>query len=340
MRFADLLGQEKNVRLLKAALVGDRVAHAYLLSGPPGSGKKTLARTFAAALNCEGRGAGWDGEPCGECRSCKKTAHGNHPDVQEISPESSRLKVEQMRELRRENARRPYEGRYKVFLIDQAELMTDEAANSLLKTLEEPPGPAVFLLLTAYPSRLLPTIVSRCSPLQMASLPERLLARRLKDEGWSEEEASGAATLAGGSLGRAREAAGRWGTLRNEAREFFTAASQGDRVALLSLAAAWSKSREEAQERLELLEALYRQWLLGAGRGPAGVWQEVLGPAAHESGSLSLAGVRRILEAVMGAEQALMANAHRRLLLEVLFLQIARCHLGEEPLPGLAEGPG
>lgn len=334
------MGQEKNVRLLKAALVGERVAHAYLLSGPPGSGKKTLARIFAAALNCEGRGPGWDGEPCGECRSCQKLAHGAHPDVQEIVPEGSRLKVEQMRELRRENARRPYEGRHKVFLIDQVELMTEEAANSLLKTLEEPPGPAVFLLLTAYPARLLPTIVSRCSPLQMASLPERLIARRLREEGWPEETAAGAATLAGGSLGRARDAAGRWERLRDEAREFFTAASRGERVALLSLAAAWSKSREEAQERLELLEALYRQWLLGAGRGPAGVWREVLGPQAEGGGGLSLAGVRKVLESVMWSEQALLGNTHRRLLLEVLFLQIARCHLGEDPLPGLAEGPG
>ncbi|MDI6871704.1 MAG: DNA polymerase III subunit delta' [Bacillota bacterium] len=338
MRFADLLGQERNVRLLKAALVRDRVAHAYLLTGPPGSGKRSMAEVFAAALDCEARGPEWDGEPCGECRSCRKVAHGNHPDVQVIAPEGAHLKLEQMQELRRENARRPYEARYKVFIVDRAEAMTDEAANCLLKTLEEPPGPAVFLLLTAYPARILPTIASRCSILKMASLPEALIARALMEEGRPEEQARAAAALAGGSLGRAREVAGRWETLREEAREFYAAACRGDRVALLNRAAAWSKSREEAQERLELLEALYRQLLLEAGGSPPGVWRRVLGPA-EDGGGLSLAGARTVLEAVMWAQRALSANAHRRLLLEVLFLEIARCHTGGDSLPGLAEEP-
>lgn len=326
MRFADLLGQEKNVRLLKAALQRDRVAHAYLFAGPAGSGKKTLAWTFAAALNCEGRREEWDGEPCGDCRSCRKLLTGNHPDVQLVKPDGSRLKVEQMRELRRDNARRPYEARHKVFIVDQAELLTDEAANSLLKTLEEPPGPAVFILLTAYPARLLPTIRSRCAALKLASLPESVLAEALVREGWAEEPARAAAALAGGSLGRAREIAGRWDVLREEARGFFAEVSQGDRAALLERAAAWSKTREDAQERLGLLEGLYRQLLRGAGGLPGA--------------TLSVTGARRALESILWAERALLANAHRRLLLEVLFLQIARFHEGREPLPGLAEGLG
>jgi DNA polymerase-3 subunit delta' len=337
MRFADLLGQEINVRLLQAALRKDRVAHAYLLTGPPGSGKKTLAGILAATLNCEARGPGWDGEPCGECRSCTKLAHGNHPDIRVIAPDGARLKLEQVQELRRENARRPYEARYKVFLVDQAELMTDEAANCLLKTLEEPPGPAVFLLLTAYPARILPTIASRCATLKMARLPEADLVRQLLAEGWTEEEAQAAAALAGGALGRAREVAGRWKAWRKEVREFVAAADRGDRAALLALAAAWSKSREEAQERLELLEALYRPLLWEAGGATPGVWRRVLGP---EAGRLSLGAARTALETIMGSRQALSANAHRRLLLEVTLLQIARCHEGSEPLPGLANGLG
>lgn len=335
VRFSDLLGQDKNARLLKSSLLRDRVAHAYMFTGAPGTGKRTLAEVFAAALNCEARGEDWDGEPCGECRSCRKQAHGNHPDLQVIEPDGARLKVEQMRELRRENARRPYEARHKVFIIDQAELMTDEAANSLLKTLEEPPGPAVFILLSAYPARILQTIRSRCSILKLAPLPEGVLAEALRAEGRPEEASSAAAALAGGSLGRARDIADRWDRLRDEARDFLSAAGRGDRVALLGQAAAWSKTREEAQDRLELLEGLYRQLLLGAGGHPSGSWRGALG---LEGGAppLSLAGARRALESIMWAERALLANAHRRLLLEVLFLQIARCHEAREPLPGLA----
>lgn len=340
MRFTDLLGQEKNVRLLRSALIRGRVAHAYLVTGAPGTGKKTLARTFAAALNCEGRGPEWDGEPCGECRSCRKLAGGNHPDVQEISPEGARLKVEQMRELRRENARRPYEGRYKVFLIHQAELMTDEAANSLLKTLEEPPGPAVFLLLTAFPARILPTIASRCCSLKMAGLAEETIARALMAEGRAEEAARGAAALAGGALGRARDVADRWESLKEEALAFYACASRGDRAGLLERAAAWAKSREEAEERLQLLEGIYRQLLLAAGGKPAGVWGKMLAGGAEAYGPLALPGAKTALLTIMCAKQALAANAHRRLLMEVVLLQIARCHEGGVPLPGLAGGKG
>jgi DNA polymerase-3 subunit delta' len=346
MRFDDLLGQEKNIQLLREAVRRDRAAHAYLFAGPAGSGKRSLALAFAAALNCEARGErGWDGEPCGECRSCRKMASGNHPDLQVIEPDGARLKVEQMREVRRENARRPYEARHKVFLIAGAETMTDEAANSLLKALEEPPGPAVFLLLTTHLARLLPTILSRCSVVKLTPLPEALIAQALTREEVDPSVAAAAAALAGGALGRAREVAANWTEWRDDACRFYEAAQGGDRVALLQLAAAWAKDRDEAVERLTLLEGLYRQLLHAAGGAKPGALLTVgLGlPTGRTGGGdrlLSLSGARQALETIMWAEQALLSNAHRRLLLEVLFLQIARCHRGEEPLPGLADGRG
>ncbi|MGE5508878.1 MAG: DNA polymerase III subunit delta' [Chitinophagales bacterium] len=344
MRFGDLLGQEKNIRLLREAVRRDRAAHAYLFAGPPGSGKRSLALAFAAALDCEARGtAGWDGEPCGECRSCRKMASGNHPDLQVIEPDGARLKIEQMREVRRENARRPYEARHKVFLIAGAETLTDEAANSLLKALEEPPGPAVFLLLTTHVARLLPTIVSRCCVVKLTPLPEATIAQALAGEGVEPGVAAAAAALSGGALGRAREVAESWDEWRDEARRFYDAAHAGDRVALLQLAAAWAKDRDVAAARLTLLEGLYRQLLHAAGGASAGPLLLAAGlkpPQGGAGAGISLAGARQALESIMWTEQALLANAHRRLLLEVLFLQIARCHRGEEPLPGLAGGRG
>jgi DNA polymerase-3 subunit delta' len=177
-----VVGHDWAVALLRSSLSAGRVAHAYLLSGPPQIGKRTLALALAQALNCAGPDA-----PCGQCPSCLKTTRGVHPDVRLISGEGTggNIKIEQMRALQHEAVLAPYEGRYRVFILRQMEHATLEAANSLLKTLEEPPA-QVILVLTAVHAESLPgTIVSRCQHLGLRTVPapviEDLLRQRQQD---------------------------------------------------------------------------------------------------------------------------------------------------------------
>ena len=167
MSFTKLLGQENAVRLLKDDLDSGRIHHAYLFTGITGVGKRTLALEFARALFCEKQ----EGEACGTCLSCRKIEHSNHPDLNSIAiTEGDSIKIEQIRELQRGLAFRPYERKWKLYIIEDADRMTPEAANSLLKTLEEPPHYGIIILLAREAESLLPTIISRCHVIQLNPL--------------------------------------------------------------------------------------------------------------------------------------------------------------------------
>ena len=198
--FADVIGHEETVKKLKNALRSGRIANAYIFSGPEGVGKEFVAINFAKALNCLS-----DGEvPCDKCISCRKIDDGNHADVMVIRPESTRLKIGQMRDLQRQGSYRAVEGDYKIYIITEAEKMTAEAANSMLKTLEEPPGIMVLILLTSAYSALLPTIRSRCQLLKFSVVPLTILRDELmKRSGISESKAKWAALRSQGKVGRA-----------------------------------------------------------------------------------------------------------------------------------------
>jgi len=170
-----VVGQDRVVSLLQRSLAKGAIAHAYLLVGPQHVGKMTLAINLAQALNCEVAEP-----PCGECVSCQKIASAKHPDVQTIGLTSNNnsaeaklrgeISIDQIREMQHSANLPPFEGRCKVFIIDGAELLSNEAANCLLKTLEEPVGKVIFVLLTSN-DRLLPaTVVSRCQRLELLPL--------------------------------------------------------------------------------------------------------------------------------------------------------------------------
>lgn len=202
MSFDEVIGHEKPLNLLKAMLVNDRLAHALLFTGPPGVGKRTLAIALAQAVNCLGPNPS---EPCGLCSACRKIKRGVHPDFIELEPEGRlrTIKIERVRELRNQAAFRPYEGRTKVFIVREADRMGTEAANAMLKTLEEPPPDTLIILTSPEESDLLPTIVSRCLRLNLAPLPEAAIENWLIRE--RSDEAAQArllASLSGGCLGR------------------------------------------------------------------------------------------------------------------------------------------
>ncbi|GAB7387238.1 DNA polymerase III subunit delta' [Bacillaceae bacterium] len=200
MSWRNFTGQQRVVRILRQAILTDRVSHAYLFIGPKGVGKKAIAVHMAKALLCE-RG---DGDSCESCANCRRIEHGNHPDVHLVAPEGASIKIAQVRWLQKEFAFRAVEGRRKIYIVEQADAMTPEAANSLLKFIEEPNPDVVALLLTDKLHAILPTILSRCQQVTFAPLPPEEIAERLLAEGVAGEKARIASQIAVG-LDAARE---------------------------------------------------------------------------------------------------------------------------------------
>lgn len=188
LTFAQITGQDHVTRTLSHALSRGQLAHAYLFCGPRGTGKTTTAKILARAVNCHRYPIP---EPCGECPPCRNIAAGVSLDVIEMDAASNRG-IDEIRELRERTRYASGESRYKVYIIDEAHMLTNEACNAFLKTLEEPPPGVIFILATTDPSRLPPTVVSRCQRFDFHLLTVEQIGERLrqvtKDEGWSVEE--------------------------------------------------------------------------------------------------------------------------------------------------------
>ena len=174
--FADVVGQTHVIRTLRNAIVSNRVGHAYLLVGPRGIGKTTIARIFAKAINCENP---HDGEPCCECASCKAIAEESSLDVIEVDA-ASRNSVDHMRALSEEAFHMPVASKYKIYIIDEVHMLSKAAWNALLKTVEEPPAHVKFIFATTEAHQVLPTIVSRCQRFDLRPIPGNLILERLK----------------------------------------------------------------------------------------------------------------------------------------------------------------
>ena len=207
MSLEDIRDQHVPIRLLQNVLHHNRIPNGLLFWGPGGVGKRLTAMEFAKALNCTGRGDRpelLDG--CGECLSCRKTMNGNHPDVVLLSPvkKSRIIDVESISTLSEMASLRAYEGRWRVFIILEADRMGVSAQNHFLKTLEEPPGNSVFILITEFPGILLPTIRSRCQRLRFGALrPETVVDLLHRNREVSGETAAAIAAIAQGQMSRA-----------------------------------------------------------------------------------------------------------------------------------------
>ena len=304
MGFESVMGQDLILKTLKRSLQQEKVAHAYLFSGPVGSGKKMLSTLFAQALNCEDR----SDPPCGRCLSCRKTVSGNHPNLTCLTPQGATLKIEQVRDIQESLYYQPGEGRWKVCLIHDADRLTLPAANSLLKILEEPPGQLIFILLSSTPWSLLPTIVSRCSHFNMKPLHEDDMQAIIRERfNLSAEEQNVIVKLAGGNPGQAIEMANRggWSEKFAEIRALVQEVTSGSGIQLFARAEDVSK-RENLDETMDLLFVFYRE-----------KWLKCLNAADKNAFSLE-----KICRAVLQTKDELRSNINRRLALEALFLKM------------------
>lgn len=323
-----VVGQPKAITLLERSIEMGQLSHAYLFVGPPHVGKLTLALNLAQVVNC-----GAVAPPCGECTSCRRIAAGKHADVQIIgliSEEKREIGIEQIREMQTAASLPPYEGRHKVFIFDKAELLSHEAANCLLKTLEEPSPQVLLVLLTARESALLPTIVSRCQRVELRPLPVTLVKEALiEDYGVAADRAELLARLSDGCFGWALLTMQDEKILEERSRRLTTLvdlsyASLKQRLAYAAeLAAQFSRSREEVEEVL----ALWLQWwhdllLVKGGDGKFVINIDQQSTLFQQAKHLSTRQVMDFIYHLQATHEQLEQNANPRLALEVLMLSM------------------
>jgi DNA polymerase-3 subunit delta' len=262
MSFHDIYGHEKKIEIIQKALAQKRIGHAYLFSGISAVGKKTLAREFVKALNCEKEDAFHDS--CGECSSCRKIQNENHPDVFFVEADGQFIRIDAIREIQEQMKCRPLEVRRRVFVIDDADKMNDQAANALLKILEEPSPSNILILVTARPYSMPSTIISRCQHMRFNPLRFDAVAKFLVDQaGMDNQRALLLAGLSGGSIGRAIELnEDDIVVYRTELLKLLSITRKKDPFSLINFASFLGQGKNEIKQGLNILSTFFRDALV------------------------------------------------------------------------------
>ncbi|MCT4607014.1 MAG: DNA polymerase III subunit delta' [Marinisporobacter sp.] len=261
MDFKDIIGQEKVIRYLKTSIRNKRIAHAYIFEGPKGIGKVDGAIVFAKAVQCKN----YEGAICNHCSSCLKVDTNNHPDIKIIEPEGKSIKNKQIEEFQQDLLRRPYESNKKIYIIKDANLMTDSAQNRLLKTLEEPPEYAIIILISMHANSFLPTIKSRCQILKFSPIGEKIIEELLKDRyKVSSKEAKVLAAFSDGILGKALrlKESEEFKNKREETIQVIEKLLNKDALIVFDLVEFFQNNKEDIYEILDFMLFWFRDVLL------------------------------------------------------------------------------
>jgi DNA polymerase III subunit delta' len=334
MRLDDIFGQDAALAQITGAYLAERLPHGMVFAGPSGVGKRLTATALAGLFLCEKPNRL---QPCGTCDSCRIFPSGNHPDYHFIYRQLIRLEKSDVKArdlsidvirpyLLEPASRKPAMGRGKVFVVEEAELMNASAQNSLLKTLEEPAGRALIILLTDSPGALLPTIRSRCQMVRFAPMPSELVARELAKRGFGESDVREATLLADGSLGQAiafieQQVVAAARELRASLESLLAGKGAGDLPAFLRDAAKNYAAKQLEQDKLASEDQLTREGLSLYLKLAAEHFRRRL-PLSGDSGLLG--SLCSAIESFVESEGYLDANVNIPLILQQLAVRLER----------------
>ena len=323
--FQDIIGQQQIKEHLQNAISTGKISHAYIINGEKSSGKEFIAKVFAMALQCERGGT----EPCQECRSCKQALSGNHPDIIKVVHEKpNTISVDDIRtQVNGDIAVKPYSSAYKVYVINEAEKMTPQAQNVILKTLEEPPEYAVLLLLTANVNSLLPTIRSRCVVLDMKpvadSLVKEYLCRQLAVPDYKAEVC---AAFARGNVGKAKMLATseEFENVKAEALALLKYIQDMDLNEIVAAVKKIMQYKLEIQDYLDICAIWYRDALLFKATSDMNhlIFREEIQALRRTAQRSSYEGIENIIKALDTAKRRLDANVNFELVMQLLMMTI------------------
>lgn len=323
--FKDVVGHRDIIGYIQDAVQQNKVSHAYILNGQRGSGKKMLAKLFATTLQCETGKS----EPCNECRSCIQANNGNHPDIITVKHEKpGSISVDDIRsQVNGDIMIKPYSSPYKIYIIPEADLLTVQAQNALLKTIEEPPEYAIIFLLTENADSLLPTIRSRCVMLKLRNIKDKLVKKYLMEQlQIPDYQADLCAAFAQGNIGRAVMLAKseHFNEIKEEAIQLLKYINEMELSEIVSAIKEINKYKLEVTDYLDIITIWYRDVLLYKATKDVGslVFGDQLKYIKERASKSSYEGIETILESIEKAKVRLKANVNFDLVMELLLLTI------------------
>ena len=323
--FKDVVGHSEIIQYIQNAVTEDKVSHAYILNGEKGSGKKMLAGLFAQTLQCEKGGA----EPCYECHSCKQAVSGNHPDIIWVTHEKpNSISVDDIRvQINGDIQVKPYNGKYKIYIVPDADMMTVQAQNALLKTIEEPPAYAVILLLVSNEGALLPTISSRCVTLNFKPVRDEVIKKYLMEElHVPDYQAEVSVAFAQGNVGKAKQIATAedFSDMMEAAFRILKKGKDMEVYEMVDAIKLLSEQKHTVYEYLDLFLVWFRDVLMFKATHEMDglVFRQEYNAIKNRADSSSYEGLENIIKAIETAKARLQANVNFDLTMELLFLTI------------------
>lgn len=322
--FRDVVGHESIIGHFKSSIEQGKVAHAYLIHGEKGTGKKMLAGLFAKTLQCEAGGT----DPCGTCRSCIQCDSGNQPDIIWVTHEKPTvISVDDIREqVNNDIIIKPYSSRYKIYIISEAELMNPQAQNALLKTIEEPPEYAIIMLLTNNLDKMLPTILSRCITLNLKPVGELDMMEYLSRMGIPQAKAKFCVGFAFGNLGKAVRLATseEYNEIKHDCVQVLKDINRMEIYDLIDAVKKMSKYKLDIYDYLDIMMMWYRDILMlkVSGSPDKLLFKEEYATLKQQANYISYEGIENVLKALDKVKVRLEANVNFDIAMELLLLTI------------------